>query len=1145
MDDEALQSIIDEILAILAPVVGAAEDSAQLQRLLTDLGWSPDSVPAALVDLADAGADLVESIGADETEGFDSSRLLQDIARIVSAINAIASKADGDLPSGIDKAVFKSTIARDLLDYLLVEYLLGSRPVIGAALKLAGLIRLTPVAAAGLRAAYTKRSIQWDDIGRLFNNPIQGFQEVYSWNAVTPLLVSALTDLTALLSGFGLDISYSVVSGDLATFVNAGSPPPDPPLAVNFDLAGLFDVPDGVSAGIQLLLRPPTAARKLAFAILPYAQLKGATSIPLTDTFALTIGGNANFTRGVAITFAPGTDPQASTGFLSGAGSAPAEIDFGVTTNPAEGDTEQVLIGTEDGTRVAVGSTSMSLGLKVLDPQRVETFVRLALDNAHVVIKPEEGESDSFLAKILPDGGIDIAVSTAMRVSSLSGFQFEGSGGLQIKLPLHIQLGPIDIQGLAVGAKAVDRGMQFTAGATVSGSLGPLEAAVDGAGMILTVEFPDPPNGNLGPLNLAFGFKPPNGVGLAIDTGVVVGGGYLYIDTDRGQYAGALELVIADWLTLTAVGLISTKMPDGSPGFSLLVIITATFGSGIQLGYGFLLVGVGGLLGLNRTMLFQPLMDGVRTGAINGILFPTDVIANAPKIISDLDAIFPAKQDTFLIGPMAKLSWAELITISLGVIIEIPPGDVAILGVLQLVLPDEDDAVLLLQVNFAGALEFSKKRLYFFASIFDSRILFVSLQGEMGLLFDYSDHPNFVVTVGGFHPQFNPPPLPFPAPNRVQLNILNENYARISVDTYFAVTTNTAQVGAHAQLFFGYSSVSINGQMGFDALFQFSPFHFTVEVTTAVSVTVAGVGLFSLDIDVTLDGTSPWQIHGKGSVTLLFFSVSVPIDKTWGDPVTTLLPPVPVIPMLTGELNKAGNWRAQLPAGSNQLVSLRKLDSAESALVLHPVGTLQVSQRTVPLDLTLDKVGEQVPSDANRFQLDANSAGFVVTRTLQEPFAPAQFRNFSDSQKLSQAAYAPQDSGIELSASGTALASGTAITRNVRYELTVVDTQYRQFQQKLVPFNATLFAHFVAGASVSHNSLSSARRHRMQPLAQKVAVSGELFAVANLADNTAYSGASVGFSSKASAQDYIDRTVRANPTLHGNLHVLGQYELAA
>ena len=51
----------------------------------------------------------------------------------------------------------------------------------------------------------------------------------------------------------------------------------------------------------------------------------------------------------------------------------------------------------------------------------------------------------------------------------------------------------------------------------------------------------------------------------------------LYIDTDKGEYAGALQLMFADFLTLSAIGLISTKNPDGSPGFSLLVVITADF----------------------------------------------------------------------------------------------------------------------------------------------------------------------------------------------------------------------------------------------------------------------------------------------------------------------------------------------------------------------------------------------------------------------------------------------------------------------------------------------------------------------------------------------------------------------------------------
>ncbi len=310
-------------------------------------------------------------------------------------------------------------------------------------------------------------------------------------------------------------------------------------------------------------------------------------------------------------------------------------------------------------------------------------------------------------------------------------------------------------------------------------------------GLLCNFSFPKG-GGNLGPANASFAFKPPTGVGLSVDAGIIAGGGFLYIDTEHGQYAGALQLMFADFLSLTAIGIINTKMPDGSSGFSLLIIITADFGAGIQLGFGFALMAVGGLLGLNRSMLFQPLMDDIRTGAIESIMFPQNVIANAPRIISDLQAVFPPQQGVFLVGPMAKLGWGDgLISLSLGVIVEIPPGDIAILGILQLVLPDEDDAVLQLQVNFAGALEFDKQRLYFFASLYDSHILFITLEGEMGLLMAWGDNGNFVVSVGGFNPQFNPATVAVSSPQRIEIDIINESFARIRCSGYFAVTSRT------------------------------------------------------------------------------------------------------------------------------------------------------------------------------------------------------------------------------------------------------------------------------------------------------------------------------------------------------------------
>ena len=162
----------------------------------------------------------------------------------------------------------------------------------------------------------------------------------------------------------------------------------------------------------------------------------------------------------------------------------------------------------------------------------------------------------------------------------------------------------------------------------------------------------------------------------------------------------------------------------------------------------------------------EQLALGVRDGSIESVMFPTDVIANAPQIISDMRRFFPAEEDTFLIGLMAKLGWGTptLVSASLGIVIEVPPGNIIILGVLKVALPDEDAALLVLQVNFIGAYEVDKERIWFFASLYESRVLFITIGGDMGLLIGWGADANFVVSVGGFHPSFSPPPLPFPTP---------------------------------------------------------------------------------------------------------------------------------------------------------------------------------------------------------------------------------------------------------------------------------------------------------------------------------------------------------------------------------------------
>src|SRR6185312_16342005 len=140
----------------------------------------------------------------------------------------------------------------------------------------------------------------------------------------------------------------------------------------------------------------------------------------------------------------------------------------------------------------------------------------------------------------------------------------------------------------------------------------------------------------------------------------------------------------------------------------------------------------------------------------------------------------------------------------------------------------------------------------------------------------------------------------------------------------------------------------------------------------------------------SLEGTSPWRAKGTGSISILFFSVDVNFDVTWGDPVNTSLPPVHVMPVFLAEINKQENWKALPPPSTNLMVTLRKLDPA--LLVLHPFGALTVSQRAIPLGLTIDKLGNKKPDDVNRVDIvgAASDGAQLPLKEADEQFAVGQ-----------------------------------------------------------------------------------------------------------------------------------------------------------
>ena len=91
---------------------------------------------------------------------------------------------------------------------------------------------------------------------------------------------------------------------------------------------------------------------------------------------------------------------------------------------------------------------------------------------------------------------------------------------------------------------------------------------------------------------------------------------------DSTQVRCSLKL---ETLSLAAVGLLTTKLAAGLLDTRWWSWSPVKFAPPIAIGFGFSIDGVGGLLGVNRTVALDPLRDGLQAGSLDTVLFPADV----------------------------------------------------------------------------------------------------------------------------------------------------------------------------------------------------------------------------------------------------------------------------------------------------------------------------------------------------------------------------------------------------------------------------------------------------------------------------------------------------------------------------------------
>ena len=187
------------------------------------------------------------------------------------------------------------------------------------------------------------------------------------------------------------------------------------------------------------------------------------------------------------------------------------------------------------------------------------------------------------------------------------------------------------------------------------------------------------------------------------------------------------------------------------------------------------------------------------------------------------------------------------------------------------------------------------------------------------------------------------------------------------------------------------------------------------------------------------------------------------------------------------EIDKIENWRALLPLGTTCSCRCGKFPPRKRRWCCIRLGTLRISQRALPLEIKLDKVGGQKPSGRQSSISGGRKGGGLAKKNdAFEPFAPAQFQNFSDADKLSKPAFAPEHSGLDLSAAGVEMRSSVMVKRIVRYEEIIIDSNFKRFQRRFRNYFGVLFNFFLNGAAVTRSNLSQAVQTKYKPFEEKI-----------------------------------------------------------
>ncbi|MCF8501459.1 MAG: hypothetical protein K9H11_13395 [Rhodospirillum sp.] len=398
--------------------------------------------------------------------------------------------------------------------------------------------------------------------------------------------------------------------------------------------------------------------------------------------------------------------------------------------------------------------------------------------------------------------------------------------------------------------------------------------------------------------------------GLAVSFnggGVSVAGGLLK-KSDPIRYDGML-LVKFSTFSIYAIGSfglvpVDADKPEGDTAVSFFAFLNlnAPLGGVPE----FFIEGIAGGFGINRGLTVPGAGDLMSfpliQGAISSSYFGED--AGPAKALEKMgDSVPPVVGDYWIAGGF-RFSTYKILTVFAMLMVRFGKEfEIDLIGVAQASLPPEvpvDKALAYVELGMVASFKPTEGEISVTAQLTTNSFLLTKscrLTGGFAAIYWYGSNKNagdFVITLGGYHPAFDPPDH-YPVVPRLGFNwpVIDEDALSLKVygGAYFALTPSMVMAGAELKASFEAGPLSAWFDAGANFLIAWQPFYYMAEIHISVgaALTVEAFGVkatLSAELGALLELWGP-ETAGRVKVNWYIIKFTIPFGNQDEDESST------------------------------------------------------------------------------------------------------------------------------------------------------------------------------------------------------------------------------------------------------------------